>query len=263
MRSPAGGSSSPKIANTPAATPITAPLDERGDLLRDLGLGELDLLADEQLRALADLLDRLRDVRVGVARLGGPRLLGADGHRLVASQALEDERGQRSRRRTRRRRGSRGGRTGCRAAARRRSARAARPRWWLGPAACGRRGRARRWSDGAGLRSLRRILPERAAPDHRGGPGGQDRGERAEAGEQRRPHQALDDARCPSAAGSYSAQWPERPRGPPQIVSTTNALACSNSSSATGQHVEDPAGQDLLDRAVERHRGERAASPCP
>ena len=40
---------------TPAAMPIAAPLRELRDLLGDLGLGELDLLADEELGLLGDL----------------------------------------------------------------------------------------------------------------------------------------------------------------------------------------------------------------
>src|SRR4051812_12329810 len=56
--------------------------DQDGELLRDLGLGELDLLAHEDLRAVGDLLDRLRDVRGRRLRalLAGAHLLGADRH---------------------------------------------------------------------------------------------------------------------------------------------------------------------------------------
>src|SRR4029079_12918401 len=37
-------------------------LDERGDVLGDLGFGELDLLADQELRVLRDVLNGLADV---------------------------------------------------------------------------------------------------------------------------------------------------------------------------------------------------------
>src|SRR5919107_696611 len=57
-------------------------LDQRVDLLGDLGLGELDLLADQDLRPLGHLLDRLPDldVRASLGLLARAQLLGADRH---------------------------------------------------------------------------------------------------------------------------------------------------------------------------------------
>ena len=53
---------------------------------------------------------------------------------------------------------------------------------------------------------------------------------------------------------------------PPQIVSTTKRFASSKSSSPSCEHPEDPAGEHLLDRAVERHRrevGVTSSRNCP
>ena len=46
----------------PAAIPTTAPLTQLRDLLGHLGLGELDLLADEERHLLGDVLDRLAEL---------------------------------------------------------------------------------------------------------------------------------------------------------------------------------------------------------
>ena len=43
----------------PGDDPDDGALEQLRDLLADLGLGELDLLADEELRLLGDVLDRL------------------------------------------------------------------------------------------------------------------------------------------------------------------------------------------------------------
>ncbi len=74
--------SSPTTRKIPAAIPTPAPLARTIAFCAHLGLGELDLLVDEDLRALGDLLDRLADLRVVALRrlLAGPHLLGADGH---------------------------------------------------------------------------------------------------------------------------------------------------------------------------------------
>ena len=50
-----------------AAIPPNDAAQQLRDLLGDLGLRELDLLADEQRDALGDLLDRLREVGLGVS----------------------------------------------------------------------------------------------------------------------------------------------------------------------------------------------------
>ena len=56
------GRSGAKTAKMPADDADDRALDELGDLLGHLGLGELDLLADEQRGALGDLLDRLAEL---------------------------------------------------------------------------------------------------------------------------------------------------------------------------------------------------------
>src|SRR4051812_24818678 len=48
----------------------------------------------------------------------------------------------------------------------------------------------------AGRRSLRRIFPEGATPNHCRRLGGGDGGDGTKAGEQRRPHEPLDDLVC-------------------------------------------------------------------
>ena len=80
----------PISTNSPASTTKPPggdaddrPGDELADLRADLGLGELDLVADQQRRVLGDLRDRRRDVRRRLFRLGG--------HQRRAS---EQERGQ-------------------------------------------------------------------------------------------------------------------------------------------------------------------------
>ena len=72
--------SRPTTKKTPAAIPTTAPRGEHGRLLAHLGLGELDLLVDEDLRALGDLLDRLADLLRRPARLLRARSPRCDGH---------------------------------------------------------------------------------------------------------------------------------------------------------------------------------------
>ena len=137
-------------------------LDELGDLLGHLDLGQLDLLAHEQRGALGDLLDRLRDVLgggVGVSAgrssaqpledEGGDDTAGEGGADEDLGMLLDRQVGQRARQGRRSRR--------CRAAAR--SSRRPRPR----PAWAAAR---RSWGCG-GPRSLRRIFPEGAAPNHR------------------------------------------------------------------------------------------------
>ena len=70
---------------TPAAIPTTAPLPRLVDLLGDLDLGELDLLADEDRDALGDVEDELADGAVVVGRRSGGALRRAGPpHRVVA-----------------------------------------------------------------------------------------------------------------------------------------------------------------------------------
>ena len=60
----------------PGGDPDHRALDELGDLLADLGLGELDLLADQDRDALGDVEDQLADrpvVRAAIWRARGPR----------------------------------------------------------------------------------------------------------------------------------------------------------------------------------------------
>ncbi len=107
-------------------------------------------------------------------------------------------------------------------------------------------------------RSLGWIFPENALPDQGRHARRGDARERADAGEQPGPHQALDQRALRHRRGIQSdlpRPTPHRSR-PRQIVSTISVLARSNSSLADRQAVEDPAGQHLLDRPVERQRGE-------
>ena len=52
----------PKTAKMPAMIPTTAPVSSFVPFSIDLGLGELDLLTDEERRRLGDLLDRLAEL---------------------------------------------------------------------------------------------------------------------------------------------------------------------------------------------------------
>ena len=76
--------------------------------------------------------------------------------------------------------------------------------------------------------------------------GGHDRGQGADAGEQAGPGQALDEIVVGHGGGVYAAR-------PPTMVRTMWALASSYSALALREQAEDPSGQHLLDRAVERH----------
>ena len=62
----------------PAASATTAPGDELPHLRADLGLGELDLVADQQRRVLGDLGDRRRDVGRDLFLLSGQGASAAD-----------------------------------------------------------------------------------------------------------------------------------------------------------------------------------------
>ena len=143
-----------------------------------------------------------------------------------ASPLRRAARRSRRARRAARRRGPRPARArpGPRPRARRRPPSPHRP-WSLRPARRSVRDRRRqpagshscvRW--GSSL-SLRRIFPKDAAENHSGDARRHDRGQGPDAGEQAGPGQALDEI-VVHGGGVYAAR-------PPQMVSTTCALACS------------------------------------
>ena len=70
---------SARKAKVPAAMPTTEPLIELVDLLADLGLGELDLLADQRGGLDRDVGDEVAERLVGRILLRG---WGCGGHRL-------------------------------------------------------------------------------------------------------------------------------------------------------------------------------------
>ena len=88
-----------------------------------------------------------------------------------------------------------------------------------------------------GHQSVGRVLVEHPDPDRGGDAVGDDRAERADAGEQATPHEALDQVVVhrrriqPDTAGRPAAAISR----PPQIASTTSPLARSNSSSVRGR----------------------------
>src|SRR3954447_5455804 len=106
----------------------------------------------------------------------------------------------------------------------------------------------------AGRRSLRRIFPEGATPNHGGHARGGDRGQRSQSCEEPRPDQPLDDfvlhLRQPTSDRRSGAVEPCADRLDHEILGLL-VLGV-----ALWQQVEDPAREHLLDRAVERHRCE-------
>ena len=85
---------------------------------------------------------------------------------------------------------------------------------------------------------------------------GGDRGQRAQPGQQAGPHEALDHLVVGHGRGSQADDSDVCASSPSQIVPTTKSLGALVVGVALVQQAEDPARQHLLDRAVERHRGE-------
>ena len=141
-----------------------------------------------------------------------------------AAKLLQDQGERGGRRRRRRRRGPRASRwRGCRPRAWRCRPGGVRVCWSCADGV-GRLGRGASALTPADL--PRRCAGRRCAATRVGDHGG----ERAEAGEQAGPDEALDEVVVHRRRRILSDRASGRaPRGPPQIVSTTNALACSNS----------------------------------
>src|SRR3954453_759364 len=106
----------------------------------------------------------------------------------------------------------------------------------------------------AGPRSLRRLFPECAAPNHRSRLRGGARGEPSEACQERRVHEALDDLvvhlRQPTSDRRRSAVEP----GADRFHDETLGLLVFRI--ALREQFEDPAGEHLLDGPIEGQRRE-------
>ena len=92
-----------------------------------------------------------------------------------------------------------------------------------------------------------------ALPDDRGEPCRGDAGEGAGPGQHSAPYKSFHDVVVHTRFGLDLTYRGSRPS---QIVATTKSFAFAKSESEAGITVEDPAREQLLDRAVEGHRGE-------
>src|SRR4051794_33415024 len=114
--------------------------------------------------------------------------------------------------------------------------------WRCRQAACAWTARVRPSWACAGRRSLRRIFPEGATPNHCRRLGGGDGCDGAEAGEQRRPHEPLDDLvvhhRQPTSDGRSSAVEPGADGFDHETLGLLVLLI------ALRKQLEDPAGED-------------------
>src|SRR5215212_9533105 len=113
---------------------------------------------------------------------------------------------------------------------------------------------ARPRSGCADRRSLGRIFPEGAPPNHGCGLRRGDGRERAEPCQEGGVHEPLDDLvvhhRQPTSDGRSSAVEARADRFDHEILGLLVLVV------ALWQQLEDPAGEHLLDRAVEGHRSE-------